>query len=1183
MQPDALLIDGRYLLQEKLGEGGMGSVFRAADRLTGEVVALKQINVSADQLHFASFTDTTSDKAAHIALAHEFQTLASLRHPHIINVLDYGFSGGLRPYFTMSYLAGARTLTEARAGQTSERCLNLALQCLQALSYLHRQNILHRDLKPGNVLVIGDHVLVVDFGLAIKRDASQAPAGTLMYMAPEVITGRPAEVASDLYAVGVMLYELFAGRHPFDIGSDLFLDQVWREPPNLERLQSAGSDVAAVIGRLLAKQPEDRYASAAATMEALCRAAGLALPEESPTIRESFLQAAQFVGREAEMSRLLAGLDESRDWRGAAWLVGGTSGVGKSRLVHELRTRALVGGMLVLKGQATLEGTVRYQVWREPLRRLVLAAGPDDDQAGVLKPLAPDLEQLLGRPVPDAPPLEGPAAQQRLLSVIVELFRRQPRPALLILEDLHWATDESLAIFRQLLRVVGELPLVIVGSYRTEEQPDLPEMLPGATVLTLEPLPASTMVDLSVSMLGDAGRQPEILSFLQRETEGNAFFLVEVVRALAEEAGQLSQVGQMVLPETVFPEGVRSVVQRRLARIPAWARPLLSLLAVAGRQIDTRLLPVLDPKTDMERWLTICVNAAVIELRDGEWRLAHDKLREGLLAELADRRPLHRRVAEAVETVYPDDPDHAGALAYHWGAAGRPDKERTYAHRAGVYAATQFANDEAIHYFSRALELAPADDLVGCYALLLAREKVYDLLGRRDAQAADLAALETLAGHMATEQQAEITLRQANYAYVTDNYQAAVAYLQAMTAQAPGSQKQAHLAAAAYLLWGKLLYDQTAYPAAEEKFAQAHALALQGGTRQEEWQSLSYLGAVSRLRGHYDQAQAHFHYLAAVGRESGDLPAEMSGLYGLGEVAEYQGQMAEAQAYFEQGLLVCQKMGHRLQEAQILLKLAIIAGKQYDYDTAQAYYGRIMPIYQETGNRTGQGFVLNNLGFLSWQLGRYDAARELCEQSLAIYQDLNAKGWIGIAEINLGHVERDLGHYAAAQAYYQAALAIFREMDEVLYMAHALNGLGVVAGDVGDAALSEKFHQEALAIRRATNFLPHVMEDLAGIALARLDQGRLAEAREYLAEVLAYLAENPTLAGAERPLQVYLICYRVLAAVGENEPAWDILTQAFHWLQEVAARLMGKTARQLFLENIPTHRAIVAAYEKGGQ
>jgi len=229
------------------------------------------------------------------------------------------------------------------------------------------------------------------------------------------------------------------------------------------------------------------------------------------------------------------------------------------------------------------------------------------------------------------------------------------------------------------------------------------------TLLPLKRLSDESIADLSAAMLGPAGKQTALVDFLVRETEGNAFFIVEVVRALAEEAGQLDRVAQMKLPEHVAAGGMMSVVQRRLSRVRPADRPLLELAAVAGRQLDVALLQNAAHEMDVAAWLMRCANAAVLEPQATVWRFVHDRLREGLLSELSaeQRRALHRRVALALEAAYPQAAEQAAALAHHWGAAGDPAKEARYAMLAGEQALKTSAPREALQYFWRALAVFP--------------------------------------------------------------------------------------------------------------------------------------------------------------------------------------------------------------------------------------------------------------------------------------------------------------------------------------------------------------------------------------------------------------------------------------------------------------------------------------------
>lgn len=715
----------RYVLHNQLGEGGMGAVFQATDRLAlSEVertVALKRVTTSTEELEFASKADLNHESATQmrLALANEFKVLASLRHPNIISVLDYGFDEAKQPYFAMNLLNNPQTMLDAGQNQPLAVKIDLLLAVLQALAYLHHRHIIHRDLKPGNIMVVrsempdtNHQVKVLDFGLSVTSsrnvdDMTDTTAGTLPYMAPELFQGESATMVSDLYAVGIMAYELFAGCHPFEADNiGLLLNNILFKPVDLSQL-NVNAEIAIVIGQLLSKDPHERLSNAHDVITALCNAAKRPLPEEALEIRESFLQAAQFVGRHDEFTVLLTALAQMIAGKGGAWLLGGESGIGKSRMLDELRTNALVEGALVLRGQAVSEGSSPYQMWRETLRWLVLMSTIEPADAGILKTLVPDIDSLVEYDVSDPPPLDPQAVQNRLLTIVSRMLGEQTQPILILLEDLHWAGSESLVLLDHLSRIAADSSVLIVASFRNDEYPDLPARLPKMELLKLLRLTKDAIGELSEAMLGESGKQSQIIELLQRETEGNIFFAVEVMRVLAEEAGQLSQVGQVPLPRKVLAGGIQQIIQRRLHRLPQDLRPLIQLAAIAGRELDLKLIRSVYQSTDLDQDLARCANAAVLEINENRWRFSHDKLRDGVVAEIpaGKRQELHRQIAQAIETVYPGIPEQYAALAHHWHMVKDAEKERHYAALAGEVALRNSANLDAARLFSRALEL----------------------------------------------------------------------------------------------------------------------------------------------------------------------------------------------------------------------------------------------------------------------------------------------------------------------------------------------------------------------------------------------------------------------------------------------------------------------------------------------
>jgi serine/threonine protein kinase/tetratricopeptide (TPR) repeat protein len=1014
----AEVLNKRYQLEEKLGQGGMGIVYKALDRLTGQVVALKRVLMSTHRLHFNTRLSTqAASSELEVLLAREFQTLASLRHPYIISVLDYGFDAGRMPFFTMPLLPQPQSIREAARGRDMQGKLQLLIQTLQALTYLHRRGIIHRDLKPANVLVDEEgNVKVLDFGLALERAQTHEIAGTLAYMAPEVVQGQGASQAADIYAIGMMAYEIFAGHHPFNLSSEkdlvsdilnktpdissipslneaahsdnhtgggpladsheptLVLDistdsqmqpaplatvmtQFWALPEKpgqgpaeayLDSLTARPEHLGAIVAKMLAKSPEHRYQSPYPVLEDLSRLMGQALPEENYAIRESFLQAAAFVGREIELNVLTSVLKSAIQGRGSSWLIGGESGVGKSRLLEELRIRALVEGVLVLQGNGVAESHLPYHIWREPVRRLVLTSQLSPLEASVLKEIVPDIERLMGDSIPAAANLEGKAGQKRLATTIVQLLQQQTQPILFLFEDLQWAA-ESLEILREVTQAIRELPILVIGNYRSDERPELPNRLPEMQHIKLTRLDDRSIANLSYSILGEAGRQARVVEFLRRETEGNAFFLVEMIRAMAEEAGRLSLVGQHELPEHLLTGSIQDLLGRRLDRVPEAARPLLSIAAVIGRRLDWRLLQHLAPAVDLNLWYMRCAAAAVLDLEEGQPRFAHDKLREALLNALdADlKRLLHRQVAMAIEAIYPENPTYYPILAEHWQAAEEVDNEIAYRMLTGKQAMARSAFEQARLAYERAIEMIPpqAYHLHFTFAVQLGR--VYRYQGNYEAAQKLLEDSTRLAAKLREREIVAEALYELSQSHLHQgNLPQARAYAKEALALAMAARNRLTLGWALYGLadidWRTQQESAEVMPKLQAALAIAQAL----DDKNLELYVRNRIGS-AQINSQSEEAMQEYRACYDLAMQIGNLERAATALNNIGAIAWYQGDYAQAIQDYQQSLSIIRQVGDLILMTTLTNNLVMAYAIQNDLPAALALLKELIQLNQD--------------------------------------------------------------------------------------------------------------------------------------------------------------------------------------------------------------------------------------------
>lgn len=1075
MSVSSVNVSRRYHIRDEIGRGSLGVVYRAIDRLTGQMVALKRLPLEPMRALPGGHGDDLR-----LALAREFRVLASLRHPHIISVLDYGFDDRQTPYYAMDLLEGARTIVAYGRSLSLERKVSLLVELLQALAYLHRRGIIHRDLKPANVLVIDHHVKVVDFELAVVREQiadSQTVAGTLEYMAPEVLQGEAPSEAADLYAVGVMAFELLAGSHPFDTSSiNRLLADVLYAAPDWNRLPEAHR-LGSILARLLAKSPGERFGDATEVIQALAHALKRTTPLETIAIRESYLQAAVFVGRAAEYEQLAGALYHVlRDGAGSAWLVGGESGVGKSRLLDEFRIEAVAGGALVLRGQDMAGARQPYQLWRDPIRQLLLETDLDTPTLSTLSQLVPDLERLTDRLVSAPEPLDSAENQRRLVAAILRAFRALTRPAVIILEDLQWAEDgyEALAA---LVTLTKRLPLLIIGSFRDDEAPDLYGRFPEMKPIWLGRLPHEAIAELSAAMLGEAGRQAEVVALLQRETEGNVFFLVEIVRALAEEAGGLGHVGLTALPARVVAGGVTEVIQRRLNRVPVWGQPLLKLAAVHGRGLDLALMeqlvrgnmaPALPDGTDLATWLTVCSSASVLEAQDGRWRFSHDKLREALLHGLneTERRAAHRAVALALECAYPDDPSRALALVEHWRQAKDDEREAHYAPTAVEQLLAVSNLREAVSLAQRALTLV--SDAAGKARLLARLGEAEHSLGNLDEARRSLEESLGLAQTAGDERTVIRTLSDL----------------------------------------GSIHARQGNYDLAQTHFRDSLALAQSKGHQRAIASNLEHLGDVAARQGSYDQARDYYSRGLAINRDIDNKLGIAGCLSGLAWVASGQSEHATAITYYTQSLALARELGDRRSIAVDLGNLGAVATAQGDYIAAIRYYRESLSINRDIGHKAGTAWALWAIARVAFLQGEYAQAASLAGESLALNRALGDRVFIAVNLRLLGQIAAATGEYAEARALFEQSLALARESGQRLGIAANLLFLGRLESARGRANEARQYFEQSLALAGEMGYKDYIADNLTELGHLAAIRGDTDAARDCFERSLALARES---------------------------------------------------------------------------
>jgi hypothetical protein len=750
-----------------LGSGGMGTVFRAFDRRCRRPVALKTLNrVGATAL---------------LRFKQEFRTLLDVSHPNLVTLYELISDGqnwflAMELLDGVDFLKYVESdaLSDFASSESKYDKLRAALrQLADGITALHAAGKLHRDIKPSNVIVTREgRVVLLDFGLVaeqgpdgLHRSTEEHMVGTAAYMAPEQAANPLVSAASDWYSVGVMLFEALTGRLPF-LGNPLsvLMDKQRFEPPAPNELvPDLPEDLNGLCFGLLRRRPEERPSGAE-----IRRRLGTPAAARDPSVGEKSAQSSAvaaaplhkvtLVGRQGHRDALEAALNDMCNGRTVAVFLHGPSGAGKTSLLQEfLDERRQRGDAVILAGRCYERESVPYKA----LDSLIDALGrhlrrlPAPEAAAVLPRDVGSLARVFAslrtvQAVVQSPRrgFESPDPQElrrRAFSALRELLARlgDRKPLVLAIDDLQWGDIDSAALLIELLRPPDAPVLFFLGTYRSEDRASsafLNAVLgAGGLARNQNPVASSAIgfdcrtiavellthdeaSSLAFDLLGELdsptpSSQKMLVEEIARESTGNPFFVVELVRHVQAEAREhVESIGSRL--RTLVTAGTESskpvldeVLWSRIRRLPEDARRILELVAISGRPLRLADLSQCVELAQDERVALALLRAGRLIRSTGraetdEVEAYHDRVRETVVARLdpAIARSHHHRLAQVLEASGQADPEVVGL---HFLSADQPHRAAEFFVSAADQAAEMLAFERAASLYRLALEHQP--------------------------------------------------------------------------------------------------------------------------------------------------------------------------------------------------------------------------------------------------------------------------------------------------------------------------------------------------------------------------------------------------------------------------------------------------------------------------------------------
>jgi hypothetical protein len=645
----------------------MGVVYRALDRATGREVALKRV-----------FLKNSSRRALYTsAFEREYQVLASLEHPRIIRVFDYGVDAE-GPYYTMELVAG-RDLSKAAPLPWRDVCLYMR-DLATSLSLLHARRLLHRDLSPGNVKIDANgHAKLLDFGALSDFGFTNWLIGTPPLVPPEALRGDLLDQRADLYALGGLAYWALTGEHAFPAAKLDDLPRCWDQNPRPPSalVHDVPKPLDLLVLSLLSRDPLARPTSAAEVIARLNVIGQLTPEDESERRRlaQSFLIVPPFVGRDEELEELNSHLKQACNGHGAAIRVEAMAGSGRSRLLEEIGVRAQLTGATVLRADASMHpnhhGTSRALALRLLDALPDLAREKGKRYAHHLNTLGRDIEARLGL-VPSKPPREREQGEPLtdpggdLSDWFADVSHH--RPLLITVDNVEFCDAASLGVLVSLSARARHESLMLMVAERTRRDrksaKGLSVLRDQCQTLALSNLAPGETLALARSLFGDAPNVERFAEFLHGRTAGSPLHCVEISRQLIAQDVIRHEGGMWILPASrphvELPEALEGALSIRIANLGPKALALAQCLSLQRGEPTLALCRELTEATarrssEQEALLLLDELARndILHRDQAGYRFSSAALRESLMLNLddQDREACHTRLGRAFETL----------------------------------------------------------------------------------------------------------------------------------------------------------------------------------------------------------------------------------------------------------------------------------------------------------------------------------------------------------------------------------------------------------------------------------------------------------------------------------------------------------------------------------------------------
>lgn len=1033
------VIDDRYTLDKLLGSGRVGKVYLATDQHKNKEVAVKIL------------TQSLSSEREQTLFKREFLSIKNLNHPGVVKVFEQGEN-----FFTMEYVKGSSldVLKEYEFSQIFDACTEIT----KILDYIHKQGVIHRDLKPDNIKI--DKKLapkILDFGFATYDsaqnflDPQSDIMGTLDYMAPEMIKGFQIDTRADLYSLGVLFYELVTGQVPFK--SDDIITTVLKQVETTAVLPSKINPKIVdgfekIIMKLIEKSPAKRFQSAEELLASMLRLAGKSEIQDIKIERgKHLLGSPKFCGREDELKHLSLGFSKALKGRGYFVAISGESGIGKTALLKHFQAQIAEGTISVFVDCAN-DHAMEYPIFAQAITHILehfkretpsILSEILDRWGNVLWSLNPQLfeqDSYFSHVKPEKS-LPTNIVEEKICEFFIEISKYHFLS--LFIDNIHNLNEQNCQLLLKFVQKTQNISLFICCAYSSILQ-DIHNPLNKfisslqwkkfCQQLELAPLNKEDVKTLFTSMVNNQYIAPTILDKLFEVSRGIPILLEDSIHKIADDGLIYQKGGSWViniddLRKIKRPNLLEESLLEKYNTLDDKKLQIIQLATIAGHPLSQELMTQILHVDELDKQLQQLTTTGFIVERNNQYVIGSQKLAKKIYSKIpvVKKRNLHSKIAAYL---IQQEPKNIENLAYHYTQASQNDKAFYYLIKSGDLCKKQYLHSAALNYYHQAIQLGHKTTAQQQVELLVKLGNIHLACGQyKESLSVFEKALSIVTQHK-LEKNYAIDKGIGDAAFKNGLFDKAIHHYKYLLSHL---RNQGQKIAEELLTMASIYIVMGSYTESEKLLAESLELAKSEKNIELQASIYSSFASIHFIKGQIPNAMNYYLMAFKILHSSENLPLKAKVAEGIAHAYIRKGQTDLAYRYLEEASYISNMVGDRERFIMVKINLGKLFELRGQFSRALKIYKECLNFAEESQVKIAEGYVLLELSYAMNILEKNNDALQFIQRAIKIFDELKIQSAAATAYKILGQTYTALGRMTEAQEVFKISEASFISLD----------------------------------------------------------------------------------------------------------------------------------------------------------